>query len=204
MRLPCAPALIHLRFNCQTTNAPLFLSFPRKRESIATGLSRVFGVWVPAFAGTTRGGEANAPPPVFFEKGAGYAFISCPFIKKGDGAPIGATFNQCTHLAMRGAFRRAIAAFFFRRRAALFVEAFGASSVSQLLAGALAPGGAPAPPEAVLARHGYGRRPDPHDTEQPVRVPSWDQAVWVYYPIGMLSRKVVGRCQRDSSCDNLS
>ena len=86
-----------------------FLSFPRKRESIITASSRVFGVWVPAFAGTTRG-EANAPPPVFFEKGAGYAFIPCPFAKKGDGAPIGATFSQCTHLAMRGAFRRAIAA----------------------------------------------------------------------------------------------
>ena len=93
-----------------------------------------------------------------FPKGAGYAFIPCPFAKKGDGAPIGATFSQCTHLAMRGAFRRAIAAFFFRRRAALFVKAFGASSVSQLLAGALAPGGAPAPPQPVFTRHGQGRR----------------------------------------------
>ena len=48
--------------------------------------------------------------PYSLKKGAGYAFIPCPFAKKGDGAPIGATFSQCTHLAMRGAFRRAIAA----------------------------------------------------------------------------------------------
>ena len=86
-------AHIRFRFNCQTANAP-FLSFPRKRESIITAPSRAFGLWVPARACCSgrrsrtrvRGrhvGIANAPPPVFFAKGAGYAFISCPSQRRG-------------------------------------------------------------------------------------------------------------------------
>ena len=64
---------------------------------------------------------------------------------------------QCTHLAMRGAFRRAIAAFFpapgraFRR---------GLSGLVRQRAPrrGLTPGGAPAPPQPVFTRHGRGRR----------------------------------------------
>jgi hypothetical protein len=35
-------------------------SFPRRRESIIAGISRAFGIWVPAFAGTTQGSSRRA------------------------------------------------------------------------------------------------------------------------------------------------
>ena len=66
---------------------------------------------------------ANAPPPVFFAKGAGYAFISCPSDNEGSARQsaqslVSARILRC--VAPLGApSRRSV-----RHRAALFVEAF--------------------------------------------------------------------------------
>ncbi len=50
------------------------------------------------------------------------------------------------------------------------------------------PGGAPTPPECVLAKHARRRRSAPHEPAQPVRVPHGSGQLWGYDPIGILSR----------------
>src|SRR6476619_7103219 len=44
-------------------------------------------------------------------------------------------------------------------------------------------------PGARPARHARGRRPAPHEPAQPVRVPHGSGQLYVYYPIGILSRR---------------
>ena len=118
-----------------------------------------------------------------------FHFASLPQ-KRGDGAPSDATILYVhASLRRRGASRRAV-----RRSPSASGRAFRWSSndrrqpSSWQAARSGRPGGAPMPPECVLARHARRRRSTPHEPAQPVRVPHGSGQLRVYNPIGILSR----------------
>jgi hypothetical protein len=119
-----------------------------------------------------------------------------PFPKKGgDGAPGGATvLDVHALLRRRGALQRAV-----RRSPSASGRAFRGRpnsgrppSASSWQAARIGRRVEPQRrPSAWPARHARRRRSAPHEPAQPVRVPHGSRQLWVYYPIGILSRSVL-------------
>ena len=89
----------------------LFVVIPAESgKSIIPSLSKVLRVWVPAFAGTTRRESQRSAAPCFTSAPGAPSFLGPRAKSEGMARRQAQPVFQCTHLAMRGAFRRAIAA----------------------------------------------------------------------------------------------